>query len=135
MALQSLVAEITGAIPLSDVASEVLPGRRVLIVFENSSSTLRGWHDDLMRIDRDRLQILNVSVVGIFSESKDVLLNGAHSTLPVDELIAELLGSPQDGTPVVVVLSSDGRILLRSDHAVTIQQIGDAIKTLDRDNG
>lgn len=131
MALQSLVSEITGAIPPSDVASEVLPGRRVLIVFENRSTTLRGWHDDLMRIDRDRLRLLNVSVVGIFSESKDVLLNGAHSTLPVDELI----GSPQNGTPVVVVLSSDGRILLRSDHAVTIQQIGDAIKTLDRDNG
>ncbi|MBW6425449.1 hypothetical protein KX729_28955 [Rhizobium sp. XQZ8] len=135
MALQSLVAEITGAIPISDAATDIAPGRRVLIVFENGRTTLKDWHNDLLWIDRDRLRLLNVSVVSIPSEGDGVLLNGIHATLPTDRLKVEVLGNPEDEKPGVVLISSDGRVLLRSDHAVTIQQIGDAIKTLDRENG
>jgi len=135
MALQSLVAEISGAIPISDAATDVAPGRRVLIVLENGSTTLRDWHSDLLWIDRDRLRLLNVSVVSIPSEGDGVLLDGSRATLPTDRLRAEVLSNSETENPAVVLISSDGRLLLRSDHAVTIQQIGEAIKTLDRENG
>ena len=116
MALQSLLAEITGAISISDTATDVASGRRVLIVFENGSTTLKDWHSDLLWIDRDRLRVLNVSVVSIPSESEDVLLDGLRATLPTNRLRAEVLGNPADEKPAVVLISSDGRILLRSDH-------------------
>lgn len=73
MALQSLIAEITGAIPVSSAAAKVAAGMRLLVVFEDAEGLLRAWQRDLLWIDRGKLRLLNVSVASLPSDQRSDL--------------------------------------------------------------
>jgi hypothetical protein len=131
MLLQSLISEITGAVPHDDVklVEAVAPNRRLIVIFEDTLGALRAWQNELLKIDGDRLREMHVAVACVPSDGQPTLLNGKPATLPVDELRDTLQGNAA-GKFEVLLLDFDGRLLLRSEGPVTIGQLADAVKNL-----
>jgi hypothetical protein len=131
--LQSLIAELTGAMPKADgeAAVDLVPGKRTLVLFEDTLGALRSWQNDLLKIDGDTLRSLDICVACIPSDSLHPLLNGRPADLPVAQLRSQLKGD-RDGSFEVILVDFDGRVILRSAGPLTIGQIADAVKELGR---
>ena len=128
MVLKSLIAEITGRVPsqAGDLSDEIAPGRRLVVIFEDTLGALREWQNELLRIDGDALRQMNMSVACIPSDGQLALLDGRVRDLPVEKLRHALSeGSP--GKFQVVLLDAEGDVILRADGPVTIEQLSDAV--------
>lgn len=131
--LQSLIAELTGTYPQADgeAATNLVPGKRTLILFEDTLGALRSWQNDLLKIDGDMLRNLDICVACIPSNSQQPLLNGRPADLPVETLRSRLKGE-RDGSFEVLLVDFDGQVILRSPGPLTIGQITDAVQQLGR---
>ncbi|MDR6821041.1 hypothetical protein J2X76_006241 [Neorhizobium sp. 2083] len=128
MVLKSLIAEITGQVPpqASDISEEIAPGRRLVVIFEDTLGALREWQNELLRTDGDALRHMNMWVACVPSDGHPALLNGRVSDFPVEELRHALSeGSP--GQFQVVLLDVEGDVILRADGPVTIEQLSEAV--------
>jgi hypothetical protein len=131
--LQSLMAELTGTVPKADgeAAVDLVPGKRTLVLFEDTLGALRSWQNDLLKIDGDTLRGLDICVACIPSDAQQPLLNGRPADLPVAQLRSQLKGD-RDGSFEVILVDFDGRVILRSPGPLTIGQIAEAVKELGR---
>lgn len=87
MVLRSHIAEITGQFPsqAGDLSEEIAPGRRLVVIFEDTLGALCEWQNDLLQIDGDALRQMNLSVACIPSDGQLALLDGRVSDLPVQQ--------------------------------------------------
>jgi hypothetical protein len=131
--LQSLMAELTGATTKNDgeAAVDLIPGKRTLVLFEDTLGALRSWQNDLLKIDGDTLRSLDICVACIPSDSQQPLLNGRPADLPVAQLRSKLKAD-KDGRFEVILVDFDGTVILRSDGPLTIGKIASALETIGR---
>jgi hypothetical protein len=129
MTLQSLITEITGALPEMDMPARIVPGKRLVVIFEDTLGALRSWQNELLKIDSDRLRSIDVSVACIPNDGEQPLLNGRPTVLPVADLKRELQGT-DTGRFEVILLNRDGNVMLRSGGPVTIEQLEKAVATI-----
>ena len=129
MVLKSLIAELTGHVPsqAGDLSDEIAPGRRLVVIFEDTLGALREWQNELLQIDGDALRQMNMWVACIPSDGQPALLNGRASDLPVEEL-RQVLSESSPGEFQVVLLDVEGTVILRADGPVTIEQLSEAVK-------
>jgi hypothetical protein len=128
--LQSLIAEITGAVPTSIEATEIVSGKRLVVIFEDTLGALRTWQNELLKINSDRLRGMDIAVACIPNDGQDPLLNGHPANLPVADLRTHLQGT-DTGKFEVILLNSDGNVMLRSSGPVTIDQLSEAVRLVE----
>ena len=126
MVIRSLLAEIAGALPADDgkAVADVASGKRLIVIFEDTLGALRTWQNDLLKTDQQRLRDLNIAVACIPKGEGEALLNGHPATLPVSNLRDALNA---DGRFEIVLLGTEGGVLLRSNEPVSIDKISEAI--------
>lgn len=129
MALHSLIAEITGQLAVADAEADIVPGKRLVVIFEDTLGALRVWQNELLTINSARLRSMDICVACIPNDGYGPLLNGRPAVLPVAELKRQLQGG-DTGKFEVVLVNYDGSIMLRSDGPVTIEQLQDAVTRL-----
>jgi hypothetical protein len=130
MALKSLLAEITGSVPTDlNLGAKVVPGKRLVVIFEDTLGALRIWQNELLKINSQRLRDLGLSVACVPQGSEEPMLNGHAAPLPVAALREELQGQ-DTGKFEVLLLDVDGSVMLRSDGPVTIEQLTEAINMI-----
>lgn len=129
MVLRSLIADITGSLPQQEAAADIVPGKRLIVIFEDTLGALRTWQNELLKLDSDRLRTLDVCVACIPNDDQVPLLNGRPAALPVADLKRELQGT-DTGRFEVIVLNRDGTVMLRSEGPITIEELDRAISTI-----
>lgn len=129
MALHSLIAGITGRRAITDAGADVVPPKRLVVIFEDTLGALRVWQNELLTINSDRLRSMGICVACIPNDGNGPFLNGRPAALPVAELKRQLQGS-DTGKFEVVLVNYDGSIMMRSDGPVTIEQLQDAVTRL-----
>lgn len=129
MLIRSLIAEVTGALPQQESAADIVPGKRLIVIFEDTLGALRTWQNELLKLDSDRLRTLDVCVACIPNDGQVPLLNGRPAALPVADLKRELQGT-DPGRFEVIVLNHDGTVMLRSEGPITIEQLDQVISTI-----
>ncbi|MCB5203737.1 DUF4174 domain-containing protein [Neorhizobium sp. T786] len=129
MALHSLMAEITGGLPVTDDAADGVPHKRLVVIFEDTLGALRAWQNELLKINSARLRSMDICVACIPNDGCGPLLNGRPAALPVADLKLQFQGT-DTGKFEVLLVDYDGSIMLRSDGPVTIEQLQDAVTGL-----
>jgi hypothetical protein len=132
----SLLAEITGAIPateateISDIAGEA----PALIVFGNPTNESVTAQNDALRPGQNDLRQLSITVVHVPDGDGPVSLNGLPCSLAADRIRTGLNREALEQFQVML-LDSDGRLLLRSDKPVPLDQLREAIRVVGRTGG
>jgi hypothetical protein len=132
----SLLAEIIGVIPatkateISDIAGEA----PALIVFGNPTNESVTAQNDALRPGQNNLQQLSISVVHVPDGDGPVLINGLPCSLAADRIRTGLNRDALEQFQVML-LDPDGRLLLRSDKPVTLDQLREAIRLVGRTGG
>jgi len=132
----SLLAEITGAIPateateISDIAGEA----PALFVFGNPTSEPVTAQNDALRPGQNDLRQLSITVVHVPDGDGPVSLNGLPCNLSADRIRTGLNRDPLEQF-TAMLLDSKGRLLLRSDKPVTLDQLREAIRLVGRTGG
>ncbi|WP_105432374.1 hypothetical protein [Neorhizobium sp. T6_25] len=136
MVLQSLIAEITGQVPpqTKKLLGQVAAGRLLVVIFEDTAGALRVWQNELLKINGDVLRGMNMWVACVPADGQQALLNGRPTDLPIAEL-RQALCEGMSGAFQVVLLNSDGEVILRANGPVTIEQLADAVERTGSSSG
>ncbi|MCF6371289.1 DUF4174 domain-containing protein [Rhizobium halophilum] len=127
MMLQSLLAEIFGAVPApqAGAVARLVPDKRALVIFEDSLVPVRKWQTDLLKVDQDALRELDVAVLCLAADGEPSMVNGQPQALPVADLRREL--QADGGKFELFLVERDGTVILRSDVPLTVAELQKAV--------
>ncbi|CAD7032344.1 hypothetical protein REJC140_03041 [Pseudorhizobium endolithicum] len=125
--LQSLLAEIFGAVPAPQAGSvaRVAPDKRALVIFEDNLAPVRKWQTDLLKVDQDALREMDTVVLCIAADGEPSMVNGQPQALPVADLRREL--QADGGKFELFLVERDGTVILRSDVPLTVADLKKAL--------
>lgn len=125
--LQSLLAEIFGAVPTpqAGAVARLIPGKRALVIFEDSLAPVRKWQTELLKVDQDTLRNLEIVVLCLAADGEPSMVNGQPQAPPVADLRREL--QADGGKFELFLVERDGTIILRSDVPLTVAELQKAV--------